>query len=265
MGPAVVPGAGLGAAGDRDRVSRHLHLVIELRVSRPHVDAAMAHVDEALLPDRPVGIVQVVAGPGESHRPRHLDPVAGTLHQDRVALLDRQVRSVRCVLTRPPGADRPSREQLAVPVQLHVVLGRARNDDQRPADAELLGERVHPVKARRGLHAIEMAHEADRGVGGPVITRAEGEGLAVIPVPGADHGLGRGDRQRPLDGCPVLDGLAEGQHDRHPHAVLLLIALEDMGGEGLRWIERLESAGLRDLVPARAGCHCVDRQGLRHR
>src|SRR5258708_39764314 len=74
MRPAVVPRTGARAARDRDRGPGAGHLVVELGVRGRHVDAAVADIGKALLADRPVSVVQVVAGPGEAHRPGHLDP-----------------------------------------------------------------------------------------------------------------------------------------------------------------------------------------------
>ena len=85
------------------------------------------------------------------------------------------------------------------------------------------------VHALGALHPVQVAVEADRGVGRPVVPRPEVQVLAAVPVPGADHRLGRGELQRPLDRGPVGDRLAEGQHDRHADAVGLVGALEDLG------------------------------------
>src|SRR6266566_1985644 len=51
LGPAVVPGAALRAAHDRDRVAGHGQVVVRLGVGGRQVDAAVADVLEALLAD----------------------------------------------------------------------------------------------------------------------------------------------------------------------------------------------------------------------
>src|SRR5579875_281461 len=269
LGPAVVPLAGLRAARDRDRVPGDLHLVVDLGVRRRHVHAAVTDVGEALLAHRPVGVVQVIAGPGEPYRPGHLDVVAGPLHVHRVALVDREVGPVRGVVTGPPRADRPVVDQLPVPVEVHVVGRGAGDHDQRAADVERLGQRVVAVDARSALDAVEVAGERDLRVRRPVTARPEVKALhgpahaaaVVVPVPGADDRLGRLDLQRALDRGLVGDLPAEAEDDRHANAVGLVVALEDRGRECLRRRQSAERACPADR-PARAGRRRGDRIAL---
>ena len=258
--PAVGPGAAARAAGDRHRIPGHRHLVVHLGRGRRHVDAAVADVGEPLLADRPVRVVQVVAGPREPHRPGHLDVVPGADHVHRVPLLDGQVGPVRRVVAGPAGADRPAVDQVPVPVHLHVVGRGAGRHDQRPADGEGLGQGVIPVHARGGLHPVQVPGEADLGVRGPVGARPEGQagrrGAApVIPVPGAHDRLGRGDLQRVLDAGPepLRDRAVELQQDRHADAVGLVVSLQDRGPERLRGGQRAERAGSGHLLAGAVG------------
>ena len=249
-GPAVVPHARPGAAVDLHRIARVGHLVEGLGVGRRHVHATVAHVAEALVADRPEGIVQVLAAPGDAHRPGHRDAVARPGHLDRVALFDGQVVAVRRVVAGPPAADRPVRELLAVAVQVHEVLRGADHGDQRRADPEALLEGVVPEQPRGALDAVEVRRDRHPRVRLPVVARAEVQAgrshpAVAVPVPGA-HDPPRGpDVERPLHRRPVPDRPVEVEDDRHPHAVGLVIALHDPGRERVARREGPERAGLR--------------------
>src|SRR5215475_1074743 len=191
----------------------------------------MADVLEALLAHRPERVMVVVAAEGEPDRPWDRDVVPGALHLDRVGLLDGEVAAVRRVIARLPGADRPVVAELAVVIDLRPVRGRIRDGDNGRPDGERLAQRVRAVHARRGLHAVEVSGEADRGARWPVVAGAEGQGLVAVPVPRANHRVRGGQLQRPLDGCLVGDWLAEGEPDWHADPVGLVVALEDPGLE----------------------------------
>ena len=212
----------------------------------------MADVIEALLTDRPVGVVVVVPAEGEPHRPRHRDAVSRAGHLHGVGLLDGQVAPVRGVVAGPAGADRPVIAEPAVVVDLSTVHRGVADGDQRRADVERLGQGVVTVHARRALHAVQVPGKAHPGAARPVVTRPEvgaGDGhvAGVVPVPGADHRLGRGDLQGSLDRRPVGDLLAEVQDDRHPHAIGLVVPLEDLGPERLARCQRAERARSGDV------------------
>src|SRR5689334_11445793 len=254
-----------------DLITGDGHVVVGLRGQRRQVHAPVAHVRGALIHHRPRGRVVVVAAVGEPDRVvDQLVVVAraprGTAahHADRVGFLHAQVGPVRGGQAGPAGADRPLVLELAVQVDLRLVRGRAGHRDQRPADLEGVGQVVRAVYAVGALDALPVSGEADRGVGRPAVPRPELHLLVSIPVPGADHRLGRGQLERPLDRGFVGDRPAERQHDRYAHAVGLLVPLEDVGAEGLRGRQGAERARLADLLAAGGGAGGGHRVALRH-
>src|SRR6185312_17462623 len=179
------------AAGDGDRITGNRPLVVPLGVVGSQVHAAVADVDEPLLPDRPGGGVVVVAAPGEPDRPEHRDVlVAGPAHQDRVALLDGQVGAVGSVVTRHAARVRPGRVQLALPVDPRLVRHGARYADQRVADPERIAQVGGPVHTGGDREPVEVRREAHLGVLRPVALGAEAHGLVAVPDPGAHDRLG---------------------------------------------------------------------------
>src|SRR5215467_16392107 len=191
----------------------------------------MAHVLEALLVHRPVGVVVVVATEREPHRPGNEQVVPRPLHPYRVVLLNGQVAAVGSRVARPPGADGPVVAQLAVVVDLRPVSPGVRDRDQRRSNVERLSQRVVAVHARRSLNAVEMPGKTDCSAGWPVVSRPEIQSLAPVPVPGSDDRLGRPDLQSALHRSLIRDRLAEGQDDGHAYAVGLVIALENLSLE----------------------------------
>src|SRR5205085_12203508 len=140
------------AGGDGDGVAGDGHVVVGLRGDGWQVHAAVTHVRRALVHHRPGrgvvvvtavrepdGVVdQLVVVPGAARR-------AAADHAYRVGLLHAQVGPVRRRQAGPAGADRPLVGQLAVQVDLRLVVSRAGHRDQRPADLEGLGQVPRPV------------------------------------------------------------------------------------------------------------------------
>ena len=77
-----LPGCPPWTVRDRDRVAGDRQVVVRLRRGRGQVHAAVADVLEPLLADRPVGVVVVVAAPGEPHRLGDQEAVARARHPD---------------------------------------------------------------------------------------------------------------------------------------------------------------------------------------
>ena len=150
--------------------------------------------------------------------------------------------------------------QPALVEDVRVVRPGIDHGDQRVPDVERLGQVGGEEHARGGLHAVQVPVEGHRGVPRPVVHRAEVQGLAAVPVPGAGDRPGAGHLQGPLHRGLVGHRRAEGQPDRDAHAVGLLVALEDHRGVGGRRGQRAEAAGGRDRVARRVhrgGVHGV--------
>ena len=123
------------------------------------------------------------------------------------------------------------------------------------------------VQARRTLHAVQAPNETHHRARRPVVTGPEvGAGgrhaAGIIPVPGADHRLRRGDLQGLLHRGLVDDRLAEIQDDGHAHPVGLAVPLEDLGLEGSARRQGTERAQAGDGAATRSGRPRGHRVGL---
>src|SRR6202012_4530052 len=153
--------------------------VVDRRVGGGQVDAAVADVGDALIADRPRGVVHVVAAEGEPHRVGHQlvvvarGPLRPADHADRVLLLDRAVGAVVRGRAGLAGAGRPGVLQGAVDVDLALVGGGTGHRDHRVADGEALGQVGGAVHSAGPFDPGQVPGQRDLGVGRPVVLRPE--------------------------------------------------------------------------------------------